>query len=674
MAGAQTTEDRPRPRRPGDDVMSQESALVASLLRPDRPEVAALRDLAREGRWDAFDRDLLAYMRGRPGPLPVFDPAAVPDLMRRIAAVDREAFDRTAAIARHARDRQFPNSTNPTIQHFVPVDDGYDFASNPTSDPQFVYAMNRLRWMPELARMFRASGDRSYLDSCLSFWRLYVERTGYPVREDFERGAPIWYGHLPPPWARLDACIRLTNLWWTYWLLLTADELAPADHTWMVAHLARLHDTVLSYGPQDLRGNHAAMQFESLYLTAAMWPELHGMEASALCARMALEESVRHAYYVDGLQFEQSPHYGVACLQIYGQPFLLARRNGHAWSKGYGDLLRIAFAAYDRLATPGGTCPALGDSDPDPVAPFLSLGRALFPDLAFTRDVPPTAAGVWYGVPAGPAPAVAEPPRVHLYAHAGLALVKHGGNYLTFDCGPHGGWHGHQDLLHVHYWLRGRMLLADGGRWLYADNDPLRRWAMSPAAHNTVAVDGRPMAQLEYPDHPALERIRLAERDELVFMVAGHHAFDAPGRPALCRRHVALDPAAGWLLVVDDLSADESLAWRQHWLFGREDVRLDHDRVAVPGTASLHLAGGEAAIYPQAWSPTYAVQAPGRSVQVTATGPRIVLAMLLIPDGMTGTLQLEAGQWAATTTVDGVRRTLTESDWPARQGAGSAPG
>lgn len=648
----------------GTDGGADASAAVASQLRADLPGVAALRGVAQREDWAVFDVEFLAYMRRRETPCPFFAPAAVPELLQRIAKTDPAAQARTQAMADHALAWEFPNSTSPTILRYVPLSSDYDFRSNPTADPQFVYAMNRLAWMPELARQYRATGRREYLDFCLAFWRLYVARTGYPAPADFARAPRTGYGHLPPPWARLDTFIRLTNLWWSYWLLLTAEALAPADHTWMVAQLLRLHEAVVAHGPLGLRSNHSAMQYEAQYLTARLWPEFHGLEASALNACVALEESIRMAFFADGLHYEQSPAYGQGCLLWYGRPYLLARCNGDTWSRGYEDQLRLGFAAYDALATPDGTCPLLGDSDPDPVAPFLGLGRALFPGLAFSRDVPATADTIWFGADAVPAPARTAPRRTHLFPHAGLAVVREGGTYLTFDCGTHGEWHGHEDLLHVHYWLAGRPLLGDGGRWLYTE-DALRQWVLSPAAHNTVAVAGRRLAQIEDPRHPWLEPIRLCERQGLVLLTAAHHAFTLPGSRVRCARYLALDPAAGWLLVVDELTADAPLTWQQHWLLPRPDIERQGQAVVVHDTAVLHFAGGQPVLRPQAWSPTYAVQEPGSAVEVVAQGATATLAMLLIPTGRAGTLQLSTDGWPVTVQLDGLRRIWTATDWAA---------
>lgn len=648
--------------------MVTSSLNVASRLRPDLPAVEELRALARAERWPDFDRNLLNYMRNRPAPKPFFDPAAVPELMARIQACDPQSFELTRALADHALNWEFPNSTA-GVESFISVGPDYDFKANLTEDPEFPHGMNRLSWMPALAKMARATNEPRYFDFCLAFWRRYVERVGYPTRADFER-AYQWDqpGYLPLPWHRLDMFIRLTNLWWTYWLLLTAERLTPAAHSWMLEQILRQHDTVLMHGTHEQKCNWAAMQYEAQFLAAAMWPEFHGMEASAVNARLCLEESLALAFFPDGLHYEQSPSYGQGCLQWYGQPFLLALRNGQSWSPRYRKILRNAFTAYDRMATPSGHCPILSDSDPTPVAPFLTLGRALFPDLELCRDLAPSERSVWYGVEAKASPASVRPSRVQLYPQAGLAVVRQNGNYLTFDCGPKGHWHGHLDLLHIHYWLKGKMLLGDGGRWLYKD-DALRRWAVSPAGHNTIAVEGRTMAAIEDSNHPQLEGIRVTEREDLMLLRAGHHAYDLPASHVHCDRRIALQPESGWLLVVDELTAEEPQTWRQHWLLPRDDIILDGDRVVVPGAAELQLAGGAVDIRPQAWSPRYAVQVPGCSVNSTAGGRRVILAMLLVPDGREGRLKLDQNSWAAEIAMDGHPYRFSAADWDQKQPA-----
>lgn len=643
-----------------------EARFVVSRLREDLPALASLRELAGRDRWEEAASALQVYLRCRTSPCLFFDPAAVPSLLEKIAAVDPEHFRATCAVADHALLWEFPNSTNARIERFVPLGADYDFVANPTHDPQFVFAMNRLRWMPELAKLHRATDRRDVLDFLLVFWRLYVERVGYPQRADFDRMADHWHGHLAPPWSRLDHFIRLTNLWWTFWLLLDAPCVAPSDTIWMLAQILRQHDVVLAHGPSDLRLNHSAMQYESLFLTAVMLPEFHGMEASAMAARIALEESLILAFFEDGLHYEQSPDYGQGCLLWYGQSLLLAERNGHRWMRAFRDRLRRAFEAYDRIATPAGTCPILGDSDPSPVVPFLVLGRALFPDLGFTRRIQPCAAQVWYGGDTRQEPPSIPSRRVEIFPSAGLAVVRHDGNYLSFDCGTKGFWHGHADLLHVHFWLRGESILGDGGRWLYAD-DAFREWVLSPAAHNTVVAADRTMAAIEDPAHPGLGPLRAREAGGFVWLSAWHDAFSRPDEPARCRRFIVLDPQAGWLLIVDHLSASVSLTWRQYWLLPREDVVLARRTVTVGAVARMLCRGGRLSLRPQNSSPSYSVQVPGRQVVAEARGCTVVFAMLLLPEEIEGTLSVAgmAAAWSADITVGPIRHSLSATDWPA---------
>ena len=146
--------------------MLNESEYLASRLRADVPGVAGARSRAARGEWDAVDRSLLNYMRARREPTPLFDPAKVPELMKRIEQVSPAEFEQTRAIADQARRWCFPGGSNAFIEQFVTLSPDYDFCGNTTRDPQFVYAMNRLRWMPELAKMHRATGDRGVPGFC----------------------------------------------------------------------------------------------------------------------------------------------------------------------------------------------------------------------------------------------------------------------------------------------------------------------------------------------------------------------------------------------------------------------------------------------------------------------------------------------------------------------------
>lgn len=79
-------------------------------------------------------------------------------------------------------------------------------------------------------------------------------------------------------------------------------------------------------------------------------------------------------------------------------------------------------------------------------------------------------------------------PRSELLRSQGLAVLRPGGRYVSLECGPVGGGHGHPDRLHLTLHADGVHWLPDFGAGSYVSRDLL--WYRSPLAHNAPLLGG----------------------------------------------------------------------------------------------------------------------------------------------------------------------------------------
>src|SRR6266446_10919719 len=70
----------------------------------------------------------------------------------------------------------------------------------------------------------------------------------------------------------------------------------------------------------------------------------------------------------------------------------------------------------------------------------------------------------------------------------GLAVLRAGSRYVSLECGPYGGGHGHPDRLHLTLHADGVHWLADPGTGSYVAHDLF--WYRSTLAHNAPRLDG----------------------------------------------------------------------------------------------------------------------------------------------------------------------------------------
>ncbi|HXQ28786.1 MAG TPA: heparinase II/III family protein [Gemmatimonadales bacterium] len=86
------------------------------------------------------------------------------------------------------------------------------------------------------------------------------------------------------------------------------------------------------------------------------------------------------------------------------------------------------------------------------------------------------------------APAPPWTPVSELLASQGLAVLRAPGRYVSLECGPSGGGHGHADRLHLSLCADGVSWLADPGTTSYVV--PELGWYRSTLAHNAPRLDG----------------------------------------------------------------------------------------------------------------------------------------------------------------------------------------
>jgi len=79
-------------------------------------------------------------------------------------------------------------------------------------------------------------------------------------------------------------------------------------------------------------------------------------------------------------------------------------------------------------------------------------------------------------------------PGSELLESQGLAVLRAGGRYVSLECGPLGGGHGHPDRLHLTLYADGAHWLPDFGTGSYVTRDLF--WYRSTLAHNAPRLDG----------------------------------------------------------------------------------------------------------------------------------------------------------------------------------------
>ncbi|MHC4716032.1 MAG: alginate lyase family protein, partial [Planctomycetota bacterium] len=437
-------------------------------------------------------------------------------------------------------------------RHFVGED--IDWDHNPGSD-HWVHDLNRFSFLDLLVRATLATGDDAYArkaaalvtdwvaknDVCRSwFWRAGTEMADVP------NGA--WRSYL-------NIAIHLRA--WTAVLEELVRFWTPAE---LLAVLKSVHDQLgyLEGIIPTATNNWIVIGADGMMLSAVRLPELRDRQRFIDYAWEKVLAEADRQVLPDGVQFELTQSYHGVVERLFLSVMDTCREAQADVPEKMESVTARMLDYTMQTVTPDGLQVAFNDSDPEQGA----AARA-----RLQREGRRRGRADWLYV--GTAGAEGEPPGVlsQAFEHGGVYVMRTGwgprDTFLTFDGGPWGYSHQHDDRLG--FWLAalGRSFLIDPGRYLYDDNNPFsrRKYLNTTRAHSTISVDGEDQADRFF--RPTWEpRERITDNTWIVTdefqRVAGSHklGYGENGRIRVEHRRCITFWPPDVILVLDLLTGD----------------------------------------------------------------------------------------------------------------------
>jgi hypothetical protein len=389
----------------------------------------------------------------------------------------KPSFNKTAAeaiVAGHV--------TVVTVKHQF-ADGDIDWLYNHTlavrelaNNNEWLWQLNRMGFWGNLGRAYRSTGDPRYAETFVKHLRSWTSQCFAP-----EGGTGNVAGSA---WRTIECGIRLLSSWpQAYHLFLLAPEFTDDDLLLFLRSGLEQMRHLLKH-PQS--GNWLTMEMNGVYTFASLFPEFSEAAEARRRAVDLLYRDMKTQFLADGAQYELTPGYHqVALGNILSLP-KLAKLMGRE-EELPADFVASMEKAYDfnlKLMTPSRDLPRYNDSWRCNVLNSLREALNFFPEREDFRWVVSDAR-------AGQPPAELS----YFLPWAGFFALRSSwqrdANYVSFDVGPLGYAHVHQDKLNVVIWAGEDELLFDDGGGSY-ESSPFRRYATSAFGHNTVLVDGLP--------------------------------------------------------------------------------------------------------------------------------------------------------------------------------------
>jgi len=446
----------------------------------------------------------------------------------------------------------------------------------PKREIEWNCCINRHNEWLHLAKAYLYTRNNRYMNELKYLINSWVDANPYPNK----------YSRESITWRLIDAGIRARNWVWT--ILLLSNEPLFEDQTKlkMINALKNHAEYLYKYYKYGSPNNHRAMEMEGLLEIAIMFPEMPDADKWKTRAVNLLKENFVKNVYSDGVQWEMSPSYHIGCLNWYGEPLILAERNKIKMPVEYISRYKKMFDFLLDLSLPDDKVPAFGDSDYnyDSIKIPLALGALLFEDpfLKPKSEFDPEL--LWlFGKNALKDYLKIKPANKKAldssFDKGGIYVSRSDwsrkANYLVFDCGPLGGWHGNIDLLSFCLSVNGKPLLIDPGRFTYIDNK-WRRYFQSTPAHNTVTVDNMDQFIQSWKVRNRKEYTMLEDKviSDIRILKAEHYRYRKLKDPVTHTREIVFSKNH-FLLIKDSFTAKGRHNYKQYFHFAPSKVEVN---------------------------------------------------------------------------------------------------
>jgi hypothetical protein len=499
-----------------------------------------------------FDQILLDRVAARQGLAYFFAPADVPKYVQ-FAATDPtvsrpENLGQQAAIEATYADKilqhLFPQQVD-SVEYTVRLGPTIDWDTAPAGQgSNFLHALNRHNYWPQLAVAYRMTGDRLYArELCAQLEAWYAQNP--PLRN------PDAWPDASPHWWLLDAADRVAQWTRTYFLMLGSKGLTPEANTLFLSGLLRHADFLSRVTPRSTASNWTTLHATALSQIGTLFPEFTRAADWRAQGRKLINACLDRQFYPDGGHVEESPSYGASALSAMLADFRLDMLNGGTgWSRKARQRLQSAIEALYQTAISNRQLPALSDTYARfPVGGLLSRAGVILGDQRYILDES-TLDDLWMfgpdsvtvrrqqGLPTGlpdRGPAFGMPGAGYYILRGKERSDGVAETSLIFDAGPKGGSHGHYDLFSIELYDRETPSIADPGPWAY-DDSPQRAFAVSTPAHNTISIDGENHAAVDTTHSPLISIDKFEVTDDHALVSARHYAYgNLPGQPVVAR-------------------------------------------------------------------------------------------------------------------------------------------
>ncbi|MCC9016504.1 heparin-sulfate lyase HepC [Flavobacterium lipolyticum] len=451
--------------------LTKESFDVVNLHYPGLENV---NQLFTSGKYDEAARALLNYYRER----------------RKIKSPDFNVGDETRFRGKDIGKANQLKADNALLHQFQPhkgygyFDYGTDINWDywPVKDNEVRWQLHRVTWWQPMGMAYRSSGDEKYAKEWVSQFRDWEKKNVLGRSKENDQFA----------WRPLEVSERIQSLPGTFNLFVVSSNFTPA----FLMEFLNSFSKQTAYIPKNYskEGNHLLFEAQRILSAGAFFPELKAAEEWRKSGIEILNREIKLQVLPDGVQWELSPIYHAACIEIFLKAYNSAKMAGVAkeFPETYSKTIEKMMVATANISFPDYSTPMFGDSwtfdKNGRIKQFLNWSK-MFPENGLLKYL-------------GTAGAEGQLPNYgsHALSDGGFYTFRNGWNdkstVMIVKAGPPAEFHAQPDNGTFELWVKGRNFTPDTGCYIYsgdAEVTKMRNWYRQTRVHSTLTLDNQNM-------------------------------------------------------------------------------------------------------------------------------------------------------------------------------------
>lgn len=360
----------------------------------------------------------------------------------------------------------------------------------PVKDNEVRWQLHRVYWWQPMGLAYRTSGDEKYAKEWVYQFRDWVKKNPLGLSAENDRYA----------WRPLEVSERVQSLPGTFNLFVNAPDFSPA---FLMEFLKSYHQQA-SYIPLNYSelGNHLLFEAQRLLFAGSFFPEFKDAAAWRKSGIDILNREIKKQVFADGMQWELSPTYHIASIDIFLKAYNAAKMAGVAkeFPATYVKTIENMVLATVNMSFPDYNTPMFGDSWPVEKAARIKQFQGwskVFPDNPVIKYFATDGAE-------GKVPEYLS----HSLPNAGFYTFRNGWNdqstVMVLKAGPPAEFHAQPDNGTFELWRKGRNFTPDAGCYIYsgdAEINKLRNWYRQTKVHSTLTLNNENMVITKAQQH-----------------------------------------------------------------------------------------------------------------------------------------------------------------------------